>query len=184
MLDKFMKEHADELATIRNNVLTELQRLGEESIVFTKAYADARIREIALRYTNMGMPTRNKLAAIRRSLKNKLIQDAAYVKTKNRLPICFSAADITMPIRTREEARKLYAENKAEIDRVVEQNITQYKERDPYNYICEIADTCVVETLMYHADTPLAAVSAYFKPELMLEFEYLRAQSDNRVIAL
>ncbi len=187
MLEQFMKDNASELEAIRNNVLTELQPVNDNSIVFTPMYVDARIYEIAKRYTNMGMPSRNKLAAIRRSLKKTLPQDAAYLKTKNRLPIRLvdsSTVDIAMPLRTRDEARQLYADNKAMIDCSVEQSIVQYYEHEQYEYICEIAKTCVIETLMYHADAPVDAISTYFKPELMLEFEYLRSQNGEKVIAL
>ena len=187
MLEQFMKDNASELEAIRNNVLTELQPNNDSSIVFTPMYVDARIYEIAKRYTNMGMPSRNKLAAIRRSLKKTLPQDAAYFKAKTRLPIRLtddSAADVIMPLRTREEARQLYADNKAMIECSVEQCIVQYYEHEQYEYICEIAKTCVIETLMYHTDAPVDAISTYFQHELTLEFEYLRSQKDTRVIAL
>ena len=187
MLEQFMRDNASELEIIRNNVLAELQPVNDNSIVFTPMYVDVRIYEIVKRYVNMGMPSRNRLAAIQRSLKKTLPQDAAYLKAKSRLPIRLvdsSTVDITMPLRTREEARQLYADNKAMIDCSVEQCIVQYYEHEQYEYICEIAKTCIIETLMYHTESPTDAISTYFKPELMLEFEYLRSRKGEKVIAL
>ena len=182
-----MKDNTSELEEIRNEVLAALQPANDSSVIFTTEYVDARIYELAKRYVNMGMPQRNRLAAIHRSLKKRLVQDAAYVKVKNRLPIRLansSAVDIAMPLRTREEACQLYADNKAMIDCNVEQTTVQYYKHEQYEYICEIAKTCVIETLMYHAESPVAAISTYFRPELMLEFEYLRSQNGEKVIAL
>ena len=181
----FLNNNASVLKDICISVLAELST-GTSNIVFTQNYADARIYEIASRLINMGIPREEKIvSAVVKTLKSSLIKDAAYVSAKNRLPLrTDSANNLTMPLITAKEARKLYDENKASLDCIVEHTISQYSNTEDYVFMRDIAEHSAVETIMYHTEPPVEAVKTYLQMELELEFAYLRSQGNTKVAAL